>query len=57
MLAKLGFTDRNVIFLLPRYKLKQHKPQTHTSQWSEDATAQLQGVLAYTDCDDRYPLI
>lgn len=40
----LGYSDHNVVFLLPQYKpeLKRIKPQTHSiTQWSEDAIAQL----------------
>ena len=50
----LGFSDHNVVSLLPHYRqvLKRHKPQTYSvSQWSEDATTRLQGSFACTDCD------
>ena len=50
----LGFSDHNVVFLLPHYKpvLKRHKPQNCSiNQWSEGAITQLQGSLACTDWD------
>ncbi|KAI2664123.1 RNA-directed DNA polymerase from mobile element jockey [Labeo rohita] len=49
----LGFSDHNVIFLLPQYKpkLKRIKPTIYSATlWSEDAIEQLQGSLACTDC-------
>ncbi|KAI2649485.1 RNA-directed DNA polymerase from mobile element jockey [Labeo rohita] len=48
----LGFSDHNVIFLLPQYKpkLKRIKPTIYSATlWSEDAIEQLQGSLACTD--------
>lgn len=44
--ALLGYSDHNVVFLLPHYKpeLKRDKPHIHLATfWSEDAITQLQG--------------
>uniref|UniRef100_A0AAV2L4A5 Uncharacterized protein n=1 Tax=Knipowitschia caucasica TaxID=637954 RepID=A0AAV2L4A5_KNICA len=52
--APLGFSDHNVVVLIPHYLtgLKRAKPTIHSaSVWSEDAIAQLQGCLACTDWD------
>lgn len=49
-----GFTDHNVVFLLPYYRqvLKRHNPQTYSIiQWLEDDTMQLQGSFACRDWD------
>ncbi|KAL0178989.1 hypothetical protein M9458_024431, partial [Cirrhinus mrigala] len=48
----LGFSNHNVIFLLPQYKpkLKRIKPTIYSATlWSDDAIEQLQGSLACTD--------
>lgn len=48
----LGYSDHNVVVLLPHYRseLKRAKPTIHSASiWSEDAMAKLQGSLACTD--------
>lgn len=48
----LGFSDHNVVFLLPHYRAELKRQKTYSAhQWLEDNIVQLQGSLACTEWD------